>query len=303
MGDPQLEVRVFSALCAAFIRSGWLDEHMLTAFLCIFLIVPVAWAQQFDDEDWQRRIDALELNNGEGWKLATDVVELDQEGRDRQREIDRAIAGDTAVLVEQGELQVTFGTSFEDDGTLETTELFIGIEYGITDWLEVGIAVPYLFLLPRPSDERDVDGVGDVTLSASLGLVARDPFLIAVSLDATLPTGDEQKSLGEGNGVWEPSLVMDVALGDAELVFGVGGEFARHISVFAFEVTLAYPFDEIVPSIGVEGSIDGDEKEVSLVPGIGFPIANNVELSVEVPIGLSDVSPNWQVTIELTFGF
>lgn len=253
-----------------------IKKYIFLVLLCFLLIAPAALADDHDDDE-----------------------------EDRYRDFDQAIVGDTAALQEAGELQITFSASFEDEDELETVELFVEGEYGVTDWLEVGIQVPYLFLMPKPSDEKDIDGISDATLSVSLFLLAKHPFLVSTSLDVSLPTGNEDKSddLGEGIVIWEPSLAVDLALGNAELVLDVGGEFGENISKFVSETTLAYAFGEIVPSIGVEASLDGGTKDVSLVPGIGFPIGEDVELAIEVPIGLTNVSSNWKVGVEVTFEF
>ncbi|MAE64496.1 MAG: hypothetical protein CMJ18_09525, partial [Phycisphaeraceae bacterium] len=190
---------------------------------------------------------------------------------DRARGFDRALIGDTASLVDQGEFQITIGSAYEDDDDLETVEMFVEIEYGVRDWLEVGIKVPYLFLMPKPSDEDDVDGLGDVSLSVAVGLLAHHPVLVSASLEVTIPTGNEDRSgdLGEGQTVFEPSVAMDVALGDAELVVQIGSEIINDNATFDFEVTLAYEIGEFVPSLGFEGSLDGHSKEALIVPGIG----------------------------------
>ncbi len=230
---------------------------------------------------------------------------LYEEGGDRQREMDQAIVGDTAVLLEKGDLEITLGVSVEDDGDQEAIELFVEIEYGVTDGLEIGMSVPYLRLMPEASGEPDVDGLGDVTLSVSVSLLSEHPFLISSSLGVSLDTADRKSSndLGEGTVLWEPSLVMDVSLGDMELIADIGGEFGHQPPVFVFEFTLAYAIGEVVSSVGVEGSLDGDEKDVALVPGVGFPIAEDVELAVEVPIGLTKVSSDWKVELQLTFEY
>lgn len=253
-----------------------INKHTFPAILCSLLIVPVVGAD--------------ETGRGEG---------------DRRRGFDQAIVADTAVLLEKGELETTFGVSFEDENSQETVELTVEVDYGVTDWLEVGVQVPYLFLLPKPKEEKEIDGLGDVTLSISLSLLAEHPFWVSTSLDVTLDTGDGHGSNDFGAGVvqWSPSITMDLAAGNSEWVLGIGGEFGDRISVFVFEVTLAYPIDELVPSIGVEGSLDGDEKEVFLVPGVGFPIAEDVEFGIEVPIGLTSVSSDWKVGIQVTVGF
>lgn len=252
-----------------------IKRHILAVLLCFFLIVPATRAEDHDADE------------------------------ERRREFDKAIVGDTAALLEQGEFEITFGVSFEDEDDLETVELFLQAEYGVTDWLEVAIEAPYLFLMPQPSDEKDIDGAGDITLTVSLALLAKHPFLVSTSLGVTLPTGDEDRSgdLGEGFAVWEPSLAVDLALGNAELVFDAGGEFGDHVSAYLLETTLAYAFGEIVPSFGVESTFDGTSKEVSLVPGIGFPVIEDVELAIEAPIGMTNDTANWKIGVEITFEF
>ena len=252
-----------------------IGRYMLLFLMCLCMAGTVAFADHRDDDD------------------------------DDDRDIDQAIVGDTAVLLEEGEFEIMLSASFEEEDDLETVELIVEMEYGLTDWLELGIEVPYLFLMPTPDDEHDVDGLSDVTLSVSVPLPAEPPFLAAASLAVGLPTGNDKRSedLGDGYVLWEPSVMVDVALGAAELVFDIGGEFADDVKVFNCDVTLAYPVGEVVPSIGVECSIDRSEEEVLLVPGIGFPIAEDVELGIEAPIGLTTDSPNWGIVVELTFEF
>ena len=306
MGDPPVTAATATGITGST-PNGMINKHTFAAWLCVLLCVAVVSADDPDDDaNWQRIIDAIERDDDdESWKRAVDVVELDEEGRDRQREIDRAIVGGTAVLVDQGELQFTIGASFEEEDDQETVELFAEIEYGVTDWLEVGIQVPYLFVDAKTSDENDVDGLSDITLSFSLAMLVEYPFLVSFTLDTNVTNGNEKRSdqLGETTMIWEPSIAVEVALGDAELVLEVGGEFAEGISVFNYEATLAVPFGEIIPSIGIEGSLDGREKTLSVVPGIGLPITENIELAIEVPIGLTHFTANWQVAFELTFEF
>ncbi len=235
-----------------------------------------------------------------------EVRDFDRErDYDRARGFDKALVGDTASLVDQGKFQLTIGSAYQDEDNLETIDVFMEIEYGVTDWLEVGMRFPYLFLMPKPDDESDTNGQGDVSLSVSVGLLATHPFLLSASLEASIPTGDEDRNdnLGEGQTALEPSVAMDVALGDAELVLQIGSEIIKEQATFDFEVTVAYEIGDVVPSIGVEGSLDGGVKEMLAVPGIGFEVLDDVEAAVEVPIGLNADSPNWGILLELTIEF
>jgi len=229
----------------------------------------------------------------------------DDNESNRAREIDQAIVGETAALLEEGELEVSFSTSFEHDVDIDTIELVIEVEYGLTGWLEIGVSFPYQFLNPRGDDEKNVDGIGDVTLEASVPVLADYPLLVAASLAVTLPTGDHDKDngLGEGRVIWEPSITMDVSVGEAELVLAVGGELGGGTRVFNYSVLLVYPLDVIIPSIGVEGSLDGDEKGAYIVPGVGFELVEDVEIGIEIPIGMSSDSSDWKAILQVTFEF
>lgn len=237
-----------------------------------------------------------------GFLIAGCPVRADENGSGRG--IDQGVVGDTAALLEQGELEITIGGSYEDDSELETFELTVQIEYGVTDWLEVAVELPYQFLYPRDPEDPEVDGTGDITVSASVALPMPESLSASFTLGVVLPRGDEKKDLGDGVVIWEPSLAIDVPLGDCELVFDIGGELGPDNEVFVYEVTIATETEsELVVSLGVQGCLDGDEQPVSIVPGFGFPIMEDVELGVEIPIGLNRETPDWQIVVEVTLEY
>ena len=216
-----------------------------------------------------------------------------------------SIVGNTAELVDPGELEVTFGVEFEDDDDKHTTGLFIEFQYGVNERLEVGLRVPYLFVDPNESGERRVDGVGDIEISADVAMIT-DPLLVTPSLTLTLPTGDDDKSedLGEGSPIIEPMVTMEIPIGELIGIVELGGEFTRGSRAFVWSGTLAKEIEETVVSLGVEGSVDNEHtSEVSLVPGFGFEIIEDVDLAVEMQIGLTKDTPDWGITVEFTYGF
>jgi hypothetical protein len=144
-----------------------------------------------------------------------------------------------------------------------------------------------------------------VIVAVKMGLLVKHPLLLSTSLEVSLPSGDADRSedLGDDAVAWLPSLVVEVALGDAEGVIKVGGEFGEHVSACIVESTIAYAFGNVVPSIGLEAALAGDEKEVSLVPAIGFPIIQNMELVFEAPFGVTSGALNWGIGAELKVEF
>lgn len=77
-------------------------------------------------------------------------------------------------------------------------------------------------------------------------------------------------------------MAVRLVLWPTALMFDVEGKFAKGTAVFDYEVTFAYPTCE-------------------LVPGIGFFIAEDVEMGIKVPRGLKNYTPHWQVTMQVEF--
>lgn len=215
------------------------------------------------------------------------------------------IVGNTAELVDPGELEVTLGVEFEEDNDKHTTGLFIEFEYGVNERMEVGLRVPYLFVDPNESGERRVDGVGDIEISVDIAMIT-DPFLITPSLTLTLPTANDKRSdeLGDSSAILEPAITMEIPVGDLTGIIEVGAELSQDTKAFVWSGTLAREIEEKVVSLGLEGSVDNENtSELSLVPGFGFELTDDIDMAIEAQIGLTKDTADWGITIEFTYGF
>lgn len=215
------------------------------------------------------------------------------------------LVGNTAELVDPGELEVTLGFEFEEDNGKHTTDAFVEFEYGVNERMEVGLRVPYLFVDPNESGERRVDGFGDIEVSVDIAMFT-EPFLVTPSLALTLPTGNDKRSdeLGDGSPMLEPAITMEIPVGNLTGIVEVGAELSRDSKSFVWSGTLAREVEETVLSLGVEGSVDNEHtSEVALVPGFGFELTDDIDVAIEAQIGLTKDTADWGITIEFTYGF
>jgi hypothetical protein len=104
---------------------------------------------------------------------------------------------------------------------VETQTITASATYGVTDRLDLGVAVPFVTLslrgervdtyrgqaFPQASADATASGLGDVLVVIKYNVFRRGASGIAVGGEATLPTGDEDNLLGAGEAIVSPRLI------------------------------------------------------------------------------------------------
>jgi hypothetical protein len=114
-------------------------------------------------------------------------------------------------------------------------------DYGVTDGLDVGFAVPFVTLslsgqridtyrgqvLQQASASSSASGPGDVAIRAKYNFIHDGARGLAVGFEARLPTGNQQDLLGAGKAAAKPLLIgsfdQGPVAGHANLSYSVGG--------------------------------------------------------------------------------
>ncbi len=183
-------------------------------------------------------------------------------------------------------------------------------EYGITDRLQCGIALPFVVREYRDSAagvHDHADGLGDMWAYAKYRALVETPSHPAVALDAwvKLPTGDEDKGLG--NGEFDVKLTAEVSkrLGLLSFHFNpeytltgggrdeVGAAADDRITVNAGVIVHWLP--RVLPMVEANGLWWGDVgHEVDVGGGFLFFLDKNASLKVGVSVPV-DVDMPWAV--------
>jgi len=113
-----------------------------------------------------------------------------------------------------------------DDGEVDELEFETEITYALSDRVIVGIGAPLVSI--NPIDGENTTGFGDLELSVHMLAFNGPRDGVLFGLSATVPTGDPDRDLGEGNTVLEPhaTWVHD---------FGCG---THMFNVVAFEIPI-----------------------------------------------------------------
>ena len=241
--------------------------------------------------------------------------------------LDEFFFTETVHPQEKGEFQFTtraLATKDDDEG--DTEAISIGIEYGITDSLQVEAEwVAWNRVEGVEDDEDDHDGSGDMEVGVKYAFEENQEngVRVAIGFDVTIPLGDVDKDLGEGFWVYEPYVVVSKDFGeDTNLTFNLSYGFLDR-DEYPDERDEAEPeADEIEVGLGLvhafapawrgtlelnlesnEQTSKGEETVSYLTPGFVYKGYEDVEVGLGVPVGLTDDSADWGVIGMLSLEF
>ncbi|HEY8549230.1 MAG TPA: transporter [Vicinamibacterales bacterium] len=175
--------------------------------------------------------------------------------------------------LESGTL-VTSGNQFVDEAqpfdfetlTLEVSSrvLTLTANGGVTDWLDVGVAVPFVSLsmeggrvntyygttLLQASATATASGIGDLALRAKARLFDQEGAGLAVIGEARLPTGREEDLLGAGSAAWRAAFVASVQPGTVGGHVNVGWSGGGVANVFSYRTAMDVTLTPQITAVG-----------------------------------------------------
>ncbi len=241
--------------------------------------------------------------------------------------VDEFFLAETVQAQEKGEFQLTVrAIADKDDDEGDTHSALIGLEYGITDSLEIEAAwVAWRQVKAVEDDESDRSGNGDMEVGIKYAFDENEEtgVRVAVGFDVIVPLGDVNKDLGEGFWVYEPFLAVSKDFSEStNLTINLSYGFLDR-DEYPDDIDEAEPeVDEIEVKVGLvhafapawrgtlevnletnEQSSKGDETIAYLAPGFIYKGMPEVEIGLAVPVGLTDDSADWGVIGMLSIEF
>jgi hypothetical protein len=190
---------------------------------------------------------------------------------------------------ERGEYQPTVAADYQRHSHDSWNTLFnVGLEYGITDRLQVAVSMPWVSI---HEDDNSGNGAGDLSAELFYNLI---PPTAAVSLslaaELTLPTGNEDRGFGEGEQELELTMIMAGRAAAVQWQINLGGEWAEDESelVYSLAVLPMRPHWMLVPTLELSGAGTDEDRELYVTPGLHWRPADNAGLGFGVPISLGD---------------
>jgi hypothetical protein len=183
------------------------------------------------------------------------------------------------------------------------TLLTVGVEYGITDRLQVSTSIPWVSI--HYEGESD-DGAGDLSSELFYNLIpTSEPVALSFAAGITLPTGNEDRGFGEGEEQLELTMIMAGRAADVQWQFNLGGEWTDDESELVYSVAVL-PMQShatIVLTLELSGAETDEGSELYATPGLHWRPAENAGLGFGVPIGLSSDAQHRRVMMYYTIEF
>jgi len=223
---------------------------------------------------------------------------------------------------DKGEVQITAGSVWHDERGGRLNEVPLQLEYGLTDRWQVDMAVTEVS--HRFDGGESSRGFGDLEIGTKYAFmnIGGSHTHAAIGADLTLPTGNEDRDLGEGLVQFEPYLAIghdlqslnnahvfgQVALGlmrRSGSADGAEGDPAHELSLNS---GLIVPINHarLVAEVNWSSNRwnhDGDESSLFVTPGVVWDLPGTWEVGVGVPIGLTNDGDRFRVAAQLIYEF
>ena len=212
--------------------------------------------------------------------------------------------GEKIYIQDQGELYAIVEAAFEKSNHEHEFELAAELSFGVTERMQLVAELPFVFIDPEEGSKHE--GLGDITLGIQYNFKQEPDFAFGVRSGFVIPSGNENKDLGDGHFVWEPNLLGALRVGQGEIYAAVGGEIRTGNSdpdAFTYTISGAYPWRRLTGVLDLGGSVSRDEHDLYLAPGAFFVVSDLLQIGVGVPIGLTRDSDDFQIVTLFVFEF
>lgn len=226
---------------------------------------------------------------------------------------------DDAGTIGAGKAQVEFNFEYsahkESGIKINMTDLSAILTYGIIDNVDFVLTLPYQFIRVKAEGETfKENGISDVSIELKwrfydekgIGCLALKPVL-------TLPTGDDDKGLGNGKATYGLYFIASKEFEPLALHLNLGyirneNKFDDrknlwHISL-ASEIELAKEL-KLVANIGMERNPDRESNThpAFILGGIIYTVAEKVDIDFGVKAGLNKAEVDYALLAGLTYRF
>lgn len=190
------------------------------------------------------------------------------------------------------------------------TDLTSCIYYGLTDSWEVGISVPYMFL--DDSSTGRVNGFSDISIDTKYRFWEEGKMLPSYAFYFGLKTNsaNDDKGLGTGKKDYTINNIFTKSIRDYALDLNLGYTFfeveADDIFFYSFGI-----YRDLTERIGIYSDIYGetafsgnfDDNIFCLGLSLEYEVNKTICLESGIGIGISQSSPDYQVSTTLSFSF
>lgn len=227
----------------------------------------------------------------------------------------RPLNSDEATVLDKGQWVIATGLTFvrqpnNDNEWAWATDL----EYGIFDWLEINLDIPYQ--VTDVHGGTDLNGLGDVIVSLEWNPVRERDRYPAISFAANLKNqnANEDRGLGSGELDYTATILASKNFGSTSVLVNVGmtligdppgTDFSNTVN---YSAALAYEFKDNVTYVGelvaqTNADRSAETDPLELLVGAIYRVRDGVFMDGGIGTGLSPASPDLRVVSGITVEF
>lgn len=246
---------------------------------------------------------------------------LAQEVETGRKELQRLFITERASSQqEKGEWQFNGEFEYRRDNTTDLNQyrIPIALEYGVLDWLELELMIPYVW---QKQEDKNNDSIGNLKLELVFLLLKGDEKIpyIAAGLEGGFPTAEKDENIvgEEDEYAYGPFINMTKYLPyfivDLNLSYNqsrndeVEDEIEYNLGVdFLLDKIFKKPFFNgwhVITEFNGESSLGEDENIFYLTPGIKYVTKCGLEFGIGGPIGLVHEADSYRIIGSLTYEF
>ena len=200
------------------------------------------------------------------WQVYAQSIENNEESESKyafKQLIQEFLFTEAVYPQEKGEVQFTASHYYIPKTDLTAANTSLLVEYGLTQFLQIEAEVPYLWNDPNPGEA--IRGVGDVEVGLLYNFWNKRQISVSAVLEAGIPTGNQEKELGNGTIAWEPKLILANQWGRLQTHLDVGLELAPEETEYVYNLAAIYPLGAFKIVTELNGSYEQESGE----PGQG----------------------------------
>ena len=225
--------------------------------------------------------------------LCTPVFAADDDAAEMPQPLNDFFQSDSVFPQEAGEWQLSIGADYTKDDAHKTTSLTTGLEYGITDSLQVELEhTPYIRIKPAQDDEETVDGRGNtsVGIQKSWMYLGDSPTSVALGYEHEFASGNEEVIADDDEAASDSDEVyVTVAreldkVGNTQVSLQLGAERSDAADETVANLAVFHAISNHV----LTGEYNWSEEASWVTPGVFWKPAKGLEVGAGVGFGVND---------------
>jgi len=210
-----------------------------------------------------------------------------------------------------GKFNIEMNAEYANDNGDSETQIAATLSAGVRENIDLVVSAPYLFTrIDEGSETLKEDGLSDITLEVKWRFYEKDGLSFAIKPGIILPTGEEDKGLGDGKEAYSLHLLTSKEIDPVTLYLDIGyiknrKEFR---DIWHYSLAAEYRVSEPVSLVANIGGETNPDRESNVHPffllgGMIYKINENLSIDLGLKTGLNKAEADYTILAGIIVDF